>query len=119
MPGSVSLDLPGGSFHQIEFAGVLAGAKEPELAHAFLDHMLSAEFQTDIPHNMFMFPAVADIELSTTFSEFAMIPDTPAALTTSTNRPEARRMGEGLDELDAGSMIASLCLTRGDWQRSW
>ena len=46
-----------GCFRQVEYAGVLRGAKAPELARQFVDFMLSAEFQSDIPLNMFVFPA--------------------------------------------------------------
>ena len=49
-----------GCFRQIEFAGVLAGAKAPDLARAFVDFMLSTDFQQDIPLNMFVFPANRD-----------------------------------------------------------
>ena len=46
-----------GCFRQVEYAGVLRGAKAPELARQFVDFMLSAEFQSDIPLKMFVFPA--------------------------------------------------------------
>jgi thiamine transport system substrate-binding protein len=76
-----------GCFRQIEFAGVLAGAKQPELARKLIDHMLSATFQTDIPLNMFVFPAVPTTTLPPVFSQFAaqvpqpltLPPDTIAA----------------------------------------
>jgi thiamine transport system substrate-binding protein len=46
-----------GCFRQVEFAGVLTGTKQPDLARAFVDYMLSTDFQDDIPLNMFVFPA--------------------------------------------------------------
>lgn len=43
---------------QVEAAGVLAGAREPELAGAFIDFMLSDDFQAQIPGTMFVYPAL-------------------------------------------------------------
>ncbi|MDP8905688.1 MAG: thiamine ABC transporter substrate-binding protein [Chloroflexota bacterium] len=56
-----------GCFRQIEFAGVLKGARAPELARAFIDFMLSPTFQEDIPLNMFVFPANRQAELPEVF----------------------------------------------------
>jgi len=60
-----------GCFRQVEFAGVLVGAKQPELAKKFVDYMLAAGFQTDIPFNMFVFPAVPNTYLEPEFTDFA------------------------------------------------
>jgi thiamine transport system substrate-binding protein len=60
-----------GCFRQVEFAGVLVGAKQPELAKKFVDYMLAAGFQTDIPFNMFVFPAVPNTYLEPEFIDFA------------------------------------------------
>jgi len=76
-----------GCFRQIEFAGVLAGAKQPELARAFVDFLLSPDLQADIPLQDFVFPAVPTTTLPPVFSEFAaqvpqpltLPPDTIAA----------------------------------------
>jgi thiamine transport system substrate-binding protein len=46
-----------GCFRQVEYAGVLHGAKAPDLARQFVDFMLSVDFQQDIPLNMYVFPA--------------------------------------------------------------
>lgn len=65
-----------GCFRQVEFAGVLAGTEQPELARKLVDHMLSPTFQTDIPLNMFVFPAVPTTYLEPVFSDFAVrVPD--------------------------------------------
>lgn len=61
-----------GCFRQVEFAGVLVGARQPELAKKFVDYMLAAAFQTDIPLNMFVFPAVPTTYLEPVFSDFAV-----------------------------------------------
>jgi thiamine transport system substrate-binding protein len=49
-----------GCFRQVEYAGVLHGAKAPDLARQFVDYMLSVDFQQDIPLNMYVFPANSD-----------------------------------------------------------
>jgi thiamine transport system substrate-binding protein len=59
-----------GCFRQIEFAGVLAGAKRPDLAQALVDFMASPEFQADIALNMFVFPARPDVQPPDLFVEF-------------------------------------------------
>ena len=46
-----------GCFRQVEYAGVLHGAKAPDLGRQFVDYMLSVDFQQDIPLNMYVFPA--------------------------------------------------------------
>ncbi len=67
-------------FRQIEYAGVLDGAANPAGAQQFIDFMLSAEFQADLPLNMFVFPVVRGIELPEVFVEHAAIPEQPASL---------------------------------------
>jgi thiamine transport system substrate-binding protein len=61
-----------GCFRQVEFAGVLRGARNPELARQLVDFMLTPEFQADIPLNMFVFPARPDVELPDVFAEHAV-----------------------------------------------
>ncbi len=43
---------------QVEAAGVLTGAGEPDLARAFIDFMLTDDFQEQIPGTMFVYPAI-------------------------------------------------------------
>lgn len=68
----------GSCFRQIEFVGVLKNAREPELARAWVDYMLSVPFQEDIPLHMFMFPANQNARLPEVFVKFATIPERPA-----------------------------------------
>ena len=56
-----------GCFRQVEYAGVLRGAKAPELARRFIDFMLSTDFQADIPLKMFVFPANAQATVPDVF----------------------------------------------------
>lgn len=61
-------------FRQIEFAGVLRGTEQEELAQAWIDFMLSAEFQEDMPLNMFVYPVISQAELPEVFAQYAIIP---------------------------------------------
>ena len=67
-------------YRQIEYAGLLAGAANPEGARLFIDFMLSPLFQVDMPLNMFVFPVVDDITLPEEFLAYATIPEAPASL---------------------------------------
>jgi len=66
------------AFRQIEFAGILKGTKERELAEKFIDFMLDIQFQEDIPLQMFVFPANTDARLPEIFIKFAKVADKPA-----------------------------------------
>ncbi len=72
--------LTDGCFRQIEFAGILAGTEHPGEAAALVEHLLSSEFQADIPLSMFVFPARADAELPEVFTRFAAVADEPLEL---------------------------------------
>lgn len=75
-----NLVLPGGSHKQIEGVGILAGSDKQPLAKAFIDFMLSARFQADIPLNMFVYPVRNGVPLPAEFLDFADIPTEPAEL---------------------------------------
>jgi thiamine transport system substrate-binding protein len=64
----------------VEFAGVLHGAKQPELARRWMDYMLSLAFQEDIPLQMFVYPANPQAALPELFTQFAPPPSDPVAL---------------------------------------
>ncbi|HSL59089.1 MAG TPA: thiamine ABC transporter substrate-binding protein [Acidimicrobiales bacterium] len=65
---------------QIEMAGVLRGAANPEGARQLVDFLLSPEVQADVPLSMFVFPVVDGVELPVEFERFAVVPDDPYAL---------------------------------------
>jgi len=79
---------PGSAFRQIEFVGVLAGTKKPDLARKLIDFMLSPEFQRDIPLHMWVFPANQTVPLPDIFLQYAGKADTPVMLS-----PKAIEMG--------------------------
>lgn len=62
---------------QVEYAGVVEGAANPEGAQAFVDFMLSDEVQASIPENMYMYPINDEIELPAEWAEYAAAPDDP------------------------------------------
>lgn len=59
---------------QVEYAGVLKGASNPEGAKAVVEYLLSGEFQQTIPDEMYMYPVDDTIELPAAWSEFAPLP---------------------------------------------
>lgn len=79
-PGSGNISPAGETFRQIEFAGILKGAQQPELARAFVDFMLGDAFQEDIPLQMFVYPASSAAAIPDLFVQFAPAPVQPATL---------------------------------------
>ncbi len=71
---------PNTCFRQIEFAGILKGTENRDLAEAFIDFMLSPSFQEDIPLQMFVFPVNTEAQLPQAFVDNVTIPDNPATL---------------------------------------
>jgi len=89
---SVMLD---GCYRQVEFAGVLRGAADPEAARTVVDWLLSPEVQADVPLSMFVFPARAGVALPEVFEAFVVRPQAPAELPASLI---AERRDDWIDE---------------------
>ncbi|MBN8882714.1 MAG: thiamine ABC transporter substrate-binding protein [Salana multivorans] len=64
-------------FRQVEYAGVIAGAANPEGARAFIDFMLSPEFQADVPGQMYVYPVDSSVELPADWARFAPLAPSP------------------------------------------
>jgi thiamine transport system substrate-binding protein len=64
-------------FRQVEYAGVLAGAANPEGAAQLLDFLLSDEVQADIPLSMYMYPVSSAVELPDEWTRWAPLADAP------------------------------------------
>lgn len=62
---------------QIEYAGVVEGASNPEGAQAFIDFMLSDEVQASIPGEMYMYPINDQINLPDEWAKYAAAPADP------------------------------------------
>jgi thiamine transport system substrate-binding protein len=58
-------------FRQVEYAGVLKGAQNPEGARAFIDFMTQREFQEALPDNMYVFPVDEEAALPPAWSTYA------------------------------------------------
>ncbi|MEV6836172.1 thiamine ABC transporter substrate-binding protein [Streptomyces sp. NPDC051133] len=86
----------GTCFRQIEFAGVLAHAKNPKGAEAFVDFLVSKEFQEDMPLKMYVYPVVQGAAVPAEFTEFG-----PAA-----RHPETMAPGR-------------IAANRDQWVKSW
>lgn len=64
-------------FTQVEYAGVLAGAANPEGARALVDFMTGPEVQSALPDSMYVFPVVDDTPLPEDWATFAQQPTDP------------------------------------------
>jgi thiamine transport system substrate-binding protein len=64
-------------FRQVEYAGVLTGAANPEGAKAFVEFLLSPEVQKALPDSMYVFPVRRGTPLPPAWAEFAVQPKHP------------------------------------------
>lgn len=64
-------------FRQVEYAGVLAGAANPDGAKAFVDFLLSPEVQAALPESMYVFPVDPSAKLPAEWAKFAKKPTDP------------------------------------------
>jgi thiamine transport system substrate-binding protein len=78
---TASITASGTCFRQIEFVGILKGAKNRLLAEKFVDFMLSQAFQEDMPLQMFVYPVLPDAKLPDVFSTAIEVPAEPATMT--------------------------------------
>jgi thiamine transport system substrate-binding protein len=86
----------GTCFRQIEYAGLLSNAKNTEGGKAFLDFLLTKEFQQDMPLNMFVYPVVEGASVPAEFTQYG-----PQAKDPETMDP------------------AKIADHRDDWVKSW
>ena len=80
--------FPEGHYVMVETAAQLAGTDQPELAQAFMDFILTAEFQSIIPEGNWSFPAKQYGDLPAGFEKLAL-PD--RALIYTAEEAEAKR----------------------------
>lgn len=64
-------------FRQVEYAGVLAGADNPDGAQALIDWMLTDEVQSALPEAMYVFPVMPGATIPADWSTFAPQPTDP------------------------------------------
>ncbi len=77
-----------GCFRQTEYAGALAGGKNPAGAKLFVDFLKSETFQQGIPESMYVYPIVKSVALPTDWTKWAIVSGAPygAKLDVNANR---------------------------------
>ncbi len=65
---------PNGVFRQIEFAGILRGTQNLDLAKKWMDYMLSERVQNDIMPQMVVYPALPSATIPDVYRQFAPVP---------------------------------------------
>ncbi|MGA5041395.1 thiamine ABC transporter substrate-binding protein [Streptomyces capoamus] len=91
-PGTAPTGVATGTcFRQTEFAGLLSNARNPEGAKAFIDFLVSKEFQEDMPLNMFVYPVLRGAGVPAEFTAYgpaAKAPETMAPARIAANRDQ-------------------------------
>lgn len=72
--------LPGTCYRQVEHAGVLAGADDPEAAGEVLDFLLSPRFQSQVAERMYVRPVLRGADVPPGWQRSAPQPAEPAEL---------------------------------------
>ena len=78
-------------FRQVEYAGILAGASNPEGAKKVIDWMLSDAFQESVPENMYVYPVSSSVTVPPEWAANAPLSPRPYTLDPATiteNRDE-------------------------------
>jgi len=76
--------VAGTCFAQVEFAGVLHGAKNPAGARALINFMLTRQYQEGIPLENYVYPVVRGTKLPSVFAQFATKPPHPFSIDVNT-----------------------------------
>jgi len=64
-------------FRQVEYAGVLKGARNPKGAKAFVNFLLSRQAQATLPDNMYVYPVDASVRLPKLWAKWAAVSPKP------------------------------------------
>ncbi len=67
-------------FEQVEYAGLIAGAANPEGGRELIEFLVSDEVQAALPESMYVFPVVEGVELPAEWARFARRPTDPYAV---------------------------------------
>ncbi|MBV2353509.1 thiamine ABC transporter substrate-binding protein [Streptomyces sp. J2-1] len=76
--------VDGTCFRQIEFAGLLSNAKNTKGGEAFIDFLLTKEFQQDMPLNMYVYPVAEGARVPAEFTTYGPPAKDPATLPPAT-----------------------------------
>jgi thiamine transport system substrate-binding protein len=79
-PPTAAITADTSCFRQIEFVGILKGTKNRDLAEAWVDFMLSTQFQEDMPLQMFVFPVNPQAQLQAEFVNYLAVPEQTAVV---------------------------------------
>ncbi|MEO5832312.1 MAG: thiamine ABC transporter substrate-binding protein [Nakamurella sp.] len=71
-------------FRQVEYVGVLAGAKNPSGAQEVVDWMLSPEFQAGLPAGMYVYPVDRATALPADWATYATVATDPVTVDPAT-----------------------------------
>jgi thiamine transport system substrate-binding protein len=71
-------------FRQVEFAGVLRGTAHTDEARQLVDFLVSSRFQSELPLNLFVYPANSTVELPKVFTDNTSLPASPATMDPAT-----------------------------------
>lgn len=77
---TAAITTPQTCFRQIEFAGILKGTKNRDLAEKWIDFMLSVPYQEDLPLNQFVYPVNPQAKLPEAFTKWSSVAQEPANL---------------------------------------
>ncbi|MFI2645030.1 thiamine ABC transporter substrate binding subunit [Streptomyces sp. NPDC018610] len=83
--------VQGTCFRQVEYAGLLGNARNTKGGKAFLDFLLTKEFQDDMPLNMFVYPVREAAQVPPEFTRYgpqAKDPETMAPEKIAANRDQ-------------------------------
>jgi thiamine transport system substrate-binding protein len=67
-------------FRQVEYVGVLKGAKHPLAAQKVVDWMLSDDFQAALPENMYVYPVSTSVTVPVEWKKYAPLAQQPWTL---------------------------------------
>lgn len=67
-------------FRQVEYAGVLKGAKNPLGMQKFIDFMIGNDFQAALPENMYVYPVDSTVALPPEWAKWAPVSPNPVVV---------------------------------------
>lgn len=67
-------------FRQVEYVGVLKGAKHPTAARKVVDWMLSDAFQAAMPENMYVYPVSTSVTVPAAWAKYAPLSPRPFSM---------------------------------------
>jgi thiamine transport system substrate-binding protein len=77
---TAAITSPKTCFRQIEFAGILKGTPNRDLAEKWIDFMLGVPYQEDLPLNQFVYPVNPQARLPEAFTKWSTVAQEPANL---------------------------------------